>query len=149
MGDPRRFDVVASFIGRNFPVQRYPCVADVAGGKGDLKRLLIEKGYKSKTFDSRWGKHGYFFRRMAEEWNLIVGLHPDGATEEIAHSALTTPVVLIPCCHLGWNGPESHGSPSMTETVRRLWRRLRVPYRETLLNMSGKNVVLWTERKRQ
>ena len=157
MGDPRRFDVTAKFIATNFPPPRR--VADVAGGQGNLSLLLVERGYDCSVIDprktalsKRERRHSrrqrlaferiraQFQPEMAEGFDLVVGLHPDGATEAICHAALVCPVVLVPCCKY-WQGMESHGSPSLVETVRRCFRRLRVEWWETFLPMSGKRLV--------
>lgn len=160
MGDPRRFEVMARFVEANFPPPRR--VADVAGGQGNLSLLLVERGYDCTVIDPRSTalskRERQYSRRkrlafqrakmcfqpeLAEDFDLVVGLHPDGATEAICHAALIRPVVLVPCCRY-WRGIESHGSPDLAETVRRCFRRLGVEWWETFLQMNGKKLVFVT-----
>lgn len=157
MGDKRRFDIVGRFIAANYRKGR---VADVAGGKGYLALALAEQGFESVVIDPRprdrnaMGSHREkkVGRMRCEfrdprKFDLAVGLHPDGATEALARAAVYRPVAIVPCCHY-WDGPESHGSPDMPETIRRLWRNLGVAWRETCLPMTGKNLVMWTQESR-
>lgn len=168
MGDDRRFEVLAEFVARNFPSARFPRVADVAGGTGMLSMELLRRSYSPTVIDPRRSglpkrvrkqerksalKTGRLLRPKflnvevveadLSEFDLLVGLHPDEATEPLARLATQKPVVLVPCCNKGF-GVMSHGSPNAADTVRRIWKSLGVPYRETLLPITGKNVVLWT-----
>lgn len=129
MGDSKRFSIVAEFIFKNFPPSKYPKVADVAGGMGYLSLALKEKGYTPTIIDPRKSnlhkkdrkktKHRKPFERMvknytpelAQNFDLIIGLHPDGATEALART-INKPVVIIPCCNY-WSGPEKHGTSSV------------------------------------
>lgn len=169
MGDDRRFAILASFVERNFPPSRFPTVADVAGGTGLLALELIRRGYRATVIDPRRSglpghirkqerkaalKTGRLLRPTYMQadvchadlsgFDLLVGLHPNEATEPIARLAKQKPVVLVPCCNKGF-GIVSHGSPNATDTVRRIWQGLGVQWRETQLPMTGKNVVLWTK----
>lgn len=160
MGDRHRFEVVASFVQRNFPPPL--SIADVAGGQGNLSFILAQEGYKCTIIDPRntdlsknerrmRSRKGIRFKRirkeftpeMAGNFDLIIGLHPDEATEAICQAAKTKPVVLIPCCRY-WRGIESHGSPSMAKTIRRFFRNNKIEWWETLLKMNGKNLVFVT-----
>lgn len=147
MGDNRRFKLVADFIDRNFPLPKYKRILDVAGGvKGFLTRELLKRGYDSTNIDLRASAGGIresYKKEMGVDYDLVVGLHPDSATEEICKTSLAKPIVLIPCCKF-WEGVESHGSPNQAETVRRFFKRAKIIYRETVLKMRGKNVVFWT-----
>jgi len=93
MGDTKRFQVIAAHITRNYPVARYPHVFDVAGGAGVLHRLLLVAGYEVTTFDPLSPKRKGFVRDYftsdtdCSAASLIVGLHPDGATDVIIHNA--------------------------------------------------------------
>jgi 2-polyprenyl-3-methyl-5-hydroxy-6-metoxy-1,4-benzoquinol methylase len=95
MGDNRRFDLFAKFY-KQFSPSKYETVADVAGGKGYLQLALRQQGYKEVvTFDRRkkhirGGKIDYHQRYFGEkvkdkkyDFNLIVGMHPDEATDHI------------------------------------------------------------------
>lgn len=148
MGDNRRFKVVADFVERNYPIAKYRSIADVAGGaKGFLTRELRKRGYDSENIDPRAsafdGERKLYKREMAMVYDLVVALHPDGATEEVCKTANTKPIILIPCCKF-WQGVESHGSPNQAETVRRFFKKMRISYQETILRMRGKNTIFWT-----
>lgn len=146
MGDRCRFAILASFIERNFPPSRFPRVADVAGGTGMLSLELLRLGYRATVIDpprsglpkgvrkqERKGalKSGRLLTPMFDnkpvgqadlsDFDLLVGLHPDEATEPLVYLAQQTPVVLVPCCNKGF-GIASHGSPNATDTVRRIWQ---------------------------
>jgi hypothetical protein len=158
MGDRRRFKVLAEFIRRNHA----PCrVADVAGGQGLLSLELAAMGFdctvidpratdlpRSLRGDVRKGKSPGFKRIRGmftnpDGYDLIVGLHPDGATETVIHAATLASVIVVPCCNY-WNGPEIEGS-SVTDAIRKVWMCSGIAWRETDLPMRGMNRVLWTK----
>jgi hypothetical protein len=103
MADKRRFDLFARFLVDRFAVPR---VYDIAGGQGRLNEALTRLGCTVTTFDLR---HKRLPVRYAErlftleepcECDLVVGMHPDGATriiiEYAAHHRL--PFAVVPCC---------------------------------------------------
>ena len=162
VGDDRRFVALADYIVRNYK----PCrVADVAGGTGQLSYHLALHGFdctvidprktdlpKSMRSDARRKRLHIqrakrpFRREDAKHYALLVGLHCDDATEELCHAATGgKAVIVVPCCHF-WKGIESHGSPNMGDTVRRCWKRMGVPWRELLLPIHGKNLMLEARR---
>lgn len=107
MGDSRRFIVTAEFIARNFPrIKTVLCVAD---GKGHLAALLNKAGYNATIIDpaykgSQKRLKGLFYRDTdVQEYDLLVGLHPDEATAEIIHAAKNSSkhALIVPCCKLG------------------------------------------------
>jgi len=109
MGDKRRFDLTAKSIAKQFP-DRNLRIADVAGGKGYLNLALRNLGYHDvTTFDKRKpGKrvrtvetqYRFFSEEMAVDYDLIVGLHPDEATDVIVVSACRhdKKFYVVPCC---------------------------------------------------
>lgn len=160
MGDSRRFLLTAEFIRSHFA----PCrVADVAGGTGMLSYYLTLWGFDCTVIEpciSDFAKDArqdvsrklLHIARIREKFtpelaalhsfDLLVGLHPDQATEPLCHAAISSPAVIIPCCKF-WQGVESHGSPSMLETCRRFLRKNNVAFWETTINMNGcKNVII-------
>lgn len=148
MGDRRRFHEVAELILRQFPPARFPVVADVAGGKGKLAGKLQARGYRTTIIDTRRSrKHPKGAKRvsqpyvagMARKFDVLVGLHPDGATEQLALSARRRPVVLIPCCLHRWDGPEDG---RIEQRIRTLWGRIGVSWIETQLSIMGRSLVL-------
>ena len=159
MGDPNRFQVFSQFVARNFS----PCkVADVAGGIGLTSHYLNLLDFQSTVIDPRRIQHSnnipisyYHFtqlKRIRSEFNasmipdydLIVGLHPDQATEVIVHASRHVPIAVVPCCNF-WTGVEDHGSPSLVSTISLCLNKHDIPFRQTALPMSGKNIVIWTK----
>lgn len=108
MGDVRRHDAFAALIAQRWP-DRQTRIADVAAGKGGLRAALYRLGYRNVTcFDRRpkMAKRPYYryglFRADTEpeSFELVVGMHPDHATDEILEYALTRriPFAVVPCC---------------------------------------------------
>jgi hypothetical protein len=103
MADKRRFDLFAQFL-----VQRFvaPRIFDIAGGQGRLNESLTRLGRTVTTFDLR---HKHLPVRFAQraftldepcEADLVVGMHPDGATRIIIDYAARhrLPFAVVPCC---------------------------------------------------
>lgn len=104
MADKRRFDLFAELLVQRFPAARR--VFDVAGGMGRLNEALTRRGLEVTTFDRR---HKHLPVRFAERdftldepcaCDLVVGLHPDGATRVIIEYAAKhrVPFAVVPCC---------------------------------------------------
>lgn len=153
MGDSKRFKVTAKFLAENFK----PCsVADVAGGRGSLSKELAQYGFECTVIDPRHDQmpslkamHRKFDRRLAKKFDLIIGLHPDEATEELCVTAASgARVVIIPCCNM-WRGIENHGSGSLANTIRKYFQQHNVDWWETLLPITGKNLVFVANRERR
>jgi len=103
MADKRRFDIFASFIVERFAAPR---IFDIAGGQGRLNEALTKLGRTVTTFDLR---HKHLPVRYAQriftleepcEADLLVGMHPDGATRVIIEYAAQhrRPFAVVPCC---------------------------------------------------
>ncbi len=103
MADKRRFDLFAQFLVERFAAPR---VFDIAGGQGRLNEALTRRGLTVTTFDLR---HKRLPVRYAErlftldepcECDLLVGMHPDGATRVIIEYAAKhrLPFAVVPCC---------------------------------------------------
>lgn len=109
MSSPRRFEITAINISKQFP-NREICIADIAGGKGYLNLALKEIGYNNViSFDKRSrhvhkNKINFQYRLfnidMAKDFDLLVGLHPDEATDLIikAGSIYKKSFFIVPCC---------------------------------------------------
>lgn len=115
-GDPDRFPVLVDLIDERFDKDlRY--VADVAGGQGMLSKLLKKRlNLESEVIDPRGhrirgvpGHEQMFSAESAGYYDLVVGLHPDQATQEIVKSALITKTILVPCCNY-WDRRERLGT---------------------------------------
>jgi hypothetical protein len=104
VSDKRRFSLFAAHLKEAFPSARR--VYDVAGGMGALNAALGELGIAALTFDARRKRLPVAFaeRRFTLEepcaCDLIVGLHPDGATRLIIEYAAKhrIPFSVVPCC---------------------------------------------------
>ena len=103
MADKRRFELFARWIVERFDAPR---IFDVAGGAGRLNEALTRRGRLVTTFDRR---HKHLDVRFAEgrfsldepcACELVVGLHPDGATRVIVEYAARhrVPFAVVPCC---------------------------------------------------
>lgn len=103
MSDPKRFALFADFICEKFPAPR---IFDVAGGQGRLNAELTERGRVVTTFDRKPKRLPvrYVERRFTleepRECDLVVGMHPDGATRIIVEYARhhRLPFAIVPCC---------------------------------------------------
>jgi hypothetical protein len=150
-GDPRRFEVVADFVADRFSGRsRY--VADVAGGKGILTRLLSKKGgFECELIDPRRTvlkgiahRPETFEVEMADYYDLLVGLHPDGALRELGEAALVRPVVMIPCCNF-WDD-QRRGQRELLEAIEGFYRAHSVRFERVVLDFKGpKNIGLVSE----
>jgi hypothetical protein len=54
---------------------------------------------------------------MAPFYDLIAGLHPDGATRAVAESALRRPVLLVPCCN-EWDKTKKLGAKDLVRSIQ-------------------------------
>lgn len=104
MADKRRFDLFAGLITTHFAAPR---IYDIAGGLGRLNQALTVRGRDVTTFDRR---HKHLDGLKFEErlftldepcgCDLVVGMHPDGATQLIVQYAAKhhIPFAIVPCC---------------------------------------------------
>lgn len=103
MADLRRFSVFAQFLTDRFDARR---VFDVAGGMGKLNAALTERGANVVTFDRRhrhldvpYAQRGFTLEEPCDA-DLVVGMHPDGATRVIIEYAALHRIAfaVVPCC---------------------------------------------------
>lgn len=110
MGDPARFRLFARTVQRHFPAPG-AIIADVASGRGALQSELRQLGYTRVTsWDRRRRnaggrpcyRYGLFDWREATDYDLVLGMHPDEATDQIVRYAgeRRVPFVVCPCCVL-------------------------------------------------
>lgn len=149
MGDARRFDVFATAISRRWP-DRSLRIADVAGGKGGLRAALYRLGYESVvTIDKRsrkahrpYYRYGLLTAETPCDFDLIVGMHPDEATDVLMDYAIThrLPYAVVPCCErpVAWRWD---GGDWIRHLARQSERRGRLPEFQGL-PMTGRNVML-------
>lgn len=104
MADKARFELFARLLAERFPEARR--IYDVAGGMGMLNEALTRLGFEVTTFD---GRHKHLKVRFQERpfsldepcaCDLVVGMHPDGATRVIVEYAARhgIPFAVVPCC---------------------------------------------------
>ena len=150
-GDPNRFEVVADFVIERFS-GGVKYVADVAGGKGLLTRVLSKRGnFICELIDPRKTvvkgirhRAEEFRAEMANYYDLLVGLHPDDALRELVNAALIRPVVLIPCCNFWDNQRRSHDE--LLEAIEDFYRDHSVHFERIALDFKGpKNVTIVSE----
>jgi len=104
MTDKRRFDLFAQLLVERYPAARR--VFDVAGGQGRLNEALTRLGRSCTTFDLRHKRlpvtyaERIFTLEEPCEADLVVGMHPDGATRVIIEYAAKhrLPFAVVPCC---------------------------------------------------
>lgn len=144
MSDRRRFEHFATLITRRFSAPR---IFDVAGGMGKLNEALTSLGRDVTTFDRR---HKHLPVPKFEEriftldepcrCDLIVGLHPDGATQLIIHYAALhqLPFMIVPCC--SENGMSY--KPWMRHLTELAWSSGFTRVEELSLPMEGRARVL-------
>ncbi len=143
MADKRRFELFARYLRDRFPSARR--VFDVAGGMGRLNVELARVGFEPLTFDVRHKRLPVPFaeRRFTLEepcaCELVVGMHPDGATRLIVEYAARhkVPYSIVPCC-------SDDGSPYKTwmRVLTELSRERGMSVEEAQLDMAGRSRVL-------
>jgi len=150
-GDPDRFYAVAEFVIERFN-GKAKYVADVAGGKGILTRILFKKGnFVCDLIDPRPitlkginHRKEEFTSDMAQYYDLLVGLHPDHALRELAKSALIKPVILIPCCNF-WDD-QKRGKEELLTAIEDFYNQNFISFERVILAFKGpKNVALVSE----
>ena len=150
-GAQGRFEALAAFIGERYGSGvRY--IADVAGGRGMLTRLLRKKyNYEAEVVDPRgWALKGVpnreaeFDRSLAAFYDLIVGLHPDEATRAVAEGARVRPAILVPCCNF-WS-EEKLGRDELVQAIATFYQAHGVSYEIVTMDFKGpKNIALISE----
>lgn len=150
-GDEKRFEIVADFIYDRFG-RKIKYIADVAGGQGVLSRLLNKRGYCSEVIDPRGytlvgveNRKQEYTADMANYYDLVVGLHPDEATREVAKSALVRPVLIVPCCNF-WTREVKLGSKELVKAICQYFDQNNIDYEVINFDFSGpKNVGILTK----
>ena len=147
MGDGNRASIFAKFMSRNFQ----PCrVADIAGGRGGLSKELKKHHFISVVIDPCRGQEKNtvkIFQKVEnvslKNFDLLVGMHPDEATEYIIKEGLRLgkAFAVVPCCSHAKDGLKK----SFTQWIKYL--KSLEPFKDeiriTVLKMGGKNLVLY------
>lgn len=153
MGDRRRFDVFARYIKSNFPGEQR--IADIASGKGYLQVALREQGYSYiVSYDKRKIRcnkiktvYRLFDDKEKTQFDLLVGLHPDEATDVIITQAAKRkiPFVIVPCCVKPHDTVFWKSSSHYTEWIDHLQKyaeKLGFDVTMTRLPIKGRNIVM-------
>ena len=150
-GDPDRFEALADYIHERYG-RGITYIADVAGGRGMLSRLLRKKyNYESEVVDPRgWALAGVpnrqttFEPSLASFYDLVVGLHPDEATRAVAEAALVRPTILIPCCNF-WSETKL-GRDELVAAIAAYYQAHGVAFERVTWDFKGpKNIGLVSE----
>lgn len=150
-GDPERFEVVAEFIASYYGTAVH-AIADVAGGKGLLTRLLQKKkNFACELIDPRQKvlkgivhRSERFEPEMADYYDLLVGLHPDGALRQLGEAARIRPAVIIPCCNF-WDD-HRRGQAELLAAIEDFYRRHAIRFERVTLDFKGpKNIAIISE----
>lgn len=150
-GAPERFEVVADFVYRRFG-NSIKYIADVAGGQGLLTRVLNKKyNYSAEVVDPRgWTLKGVpnrkeeFNAKIADYYDLIIGLHPDEATRAVVESALIKPVLIVPCCNF-WDKSKKLGREAMLAEFENFFDEHSIKWERIVFDFkSSKNVGMVT-----
>ena len=159
MGDSQRFKVFSKEINQKFPTTKYKTIADIAGGKGYLNKELTKKGYRVTTFDKRNNnttgvtfKKQFFNEKSPGKYDLLVGMHPDQATDVIITEAAkrNVPFAIVPCCLMPctthYNGNNSY--ESWVHHLDMYARRLGFITFKKKIGIEGKNMMLYGIKKK-
>ena len=153
-GAPERFEVLADFVAQTYG-RKVRYIADVAGGRGVLTRILRKKyNYEAEVVDPRGfalvgvpSVQEVFDSDLASTFDLIIGLHPDEATRAVAEAALIKPAILIPCCNF-WDRSRKLGREALIDQISKFYDDHGVIYQRVEFNFaSSKNVGLMSRPK--
>lgn len=148
-GAVNRFEVVANFVANRYG-RKIRYIADVAGGQGMLTRILRKKfNYDAEVVDPRGftmvgvpSNQSAFDSKLAENYDLIIGLHPDEATRSVAEGACVKPAILIPCCNF-WDQSKKLGREALLTEISKFYDEHKVEYERVVFGFdSSKNVGL-------
>lgn len=155
MGDSRRFHLFSSLISSHFSDRRLR-IADVAAGKGKLKGELYRLGYTRVTAWDRRHKLAkrrpgqvyqlFDYKQAPRDYQLVVGMHPDEATDHIILYAVRhrVPFIVCPCCvkpsAAGYAGAPFF--PAWYRHLERIAKEGRMEIETVKLPMEGKNTVM-------
>ena len=152
-GSVDRFEEIAEFIHDRFG-NSIKYIADVAGGQGMLSRILNKKyNYESEVIDPRHyqvvgvnNRECEYKSDMADFYDLIIGLHPDGAIRNVVESAKVRPVLVVPCCNF-WDKTKKLGTKEMIIEISKWLDEHKIKYEIIEFNFKGpKNIGILTSK---
>lgn len=150
-GSEERFEEIARFVYDRFG-NSIKYIADVAGGQGMLSRILSKKyNYDVEVIDPRHyqivgvkNRECYYKSDMAGYYDLIIGLHPDGAIRDVVESAKTRPVLVVPCCNF-WDKTKKLGTKEMIVEISKWLDENKIKYEIITFKFKGpKNIGILT-----
>lgn len=150
-GSEERFEEIARFVYDRFG-NSIKYIADVAGGQGMLSRILSKKyNYDVEVIDPRHyqivgvkNRECYYKSDMAGYYDLIIGLHPDGAIRDVVESAKTRPVLVVPCCNF-WDKTKKLGTKEMIIEISKWLDDNKIKYEIVNFKFKGpKNIGILT-----
>ncbi len=117
-----------------------------------MSRILNKKHhYNSEVVDPRgWVLKGVpsrqeeFKPELAFYYDLVIGLHPDEATRQVAEAALHRPAIVIPCCNF-WS-EEKMGQFELIAAIEEFYTAHGVRFERVEFGFKGpKNIGLVSE----
>lgn len=150
-GDDSRFEEVARFVYDRFG-NSIKYIADVARGQEMLSRILSKKyNYDVEVIDPRHyqivgvkNRECYYKSDMAGYYDLIIGLHPDGAIRDVVESAKTRQVLVVPCCNF-WDKTKKLGTKEMIVEISKWLYENKIKYEIITFKFKGpKNIGILT-----
>lgn len=150
-GSEERFEEIARFVYDRFG-NSIKYIADVAGGQGMLSRILSKKyNYDVELIDPRHyqivgvkNRECYYKSDMAGYYDLIIGLHPDGAIRDVVESAKTRQVLVVPCCNF-WDKTKKLGTKEMIVEISKWLDENKIKYEIITFKFKGpKNIGILT-----
>lgn len=153
MGDSARFKIFTKRIVKN--LDKDMKIADIAGGKGLLRKSLMEVGFSNvETWDKTRnkkikGKHIYKYfdyQSAPEDYDAVVGMHPDEGTDHILMYAARyrVPAIICPCC-IKPSATKLFGEKDYTNWIKHLIRiaeNNKMDYYFSNMPFSGRNDIL-------
>lgn len=158
MGDSRRFVVFTKEIQNKFLLKKYKKIADIAGGKSYLNYELKKIGYSVTTYDKRKVKRNnitfkycYFNEKIKDNHDLLVGMHPNEATDIIITQAAkrNIPFIIVHCCIKPTDTVlfQNYNYKTWIHHLDMYARKLGFITFKKQINITGKNIMLWGIRK--
>lgn len=150
-GSEERFEEIARFVYDRF-VNSIKYIADVARGQEMLSRILSKKyNYDVEVIDPRHyqivgvkNRECYYKSDMAGYYDLIIGLHPDGAIRDVVESAKTRQVLVVPCCNF-WDKTKKLGTKEMIVEISKWLDENKIKYEIITFKFKGpKNIGILT-----
>lgn len=150
-GSEERFEEIARFVYDRFG-NSIKYIADVARGQEMLSRILSKKyNYDVEVIDPRHyqivgvkNRECYYKSDMAGYYDLIIGLHPDGAIRDVVESAKTRQVLVVLCCNF-WDKTKKLGTKEMIVEISKWLYENKIKYEIITFKFKGpKNIGILT-----